>query len=109
MTRSRPTGLTLVGHTAGSRAGHRNDHAEHARDRHGSQQAAKQAEARAHARRGETRQGETRQGERAALLSRPLASYYLLLSTAGLLVVFGLVMVLSSSSVTAYAANKSPY
>ena len=47
--------------------------------------------------------------ERAALLSRPLASYYLLLSTAGLLVVFGLIMVLSSSSVTAYAANKSPY
>ena len=109
MTRSRPTGLTLVGHTAGSRAGHRNDHSEHAGDRHGSQQAGKQAEARGHARRGETRQGETRQGERAALLSRPLASYYLLLSTAGLLVVFGLVMVLSSSSVTAYAANKSPY
>ena len=53
--------------------------------------------------------GEARQQERAPLLSRPLASYYLLLSTAGLLVVFGLIMVLSSSSVTAYAADKSPY
>jgi cell division protein FtsW len=43
------------------------------------------------------------------LLSRPLASYYLLVSAAGLLLVFGLVMVLSASSVTAYAEYKSSY
>ncbi|MGZ4664496.1 MAG: putative lipid II flippase FtsW [Frankiaceae bacterium] len=58
---------------------------------------------------GDGSRGAARQQERAPLLSRPLASYYLLLSTAGLLVVFGLIMVLSSSSVTAYAADKSPY
>ena len=47
--------------------------------------------------------------ERIPLLSRPLASYYLLVSAAGLLLVFGLVMVLSASSVTAYAEYKSSY
>ena len=47
--------------------------------------------------------------ERTPLLSRPLASYYLLVSAAGLLLVFGLVMVLSASSVTACAEYKSSY
>ena len=64
-------------------------------------------------RRGAGRRVRTQDGpqtpERIPLLSRPLASYYLLLSAAGLLLVFGLVMVLSASSVTAYAEYKSSY
>ena len=35
------------------------------------------------------------------LLERPLASYYLLLASVGLLVIFGLVMVFSATSVEA--------
>jgi cell division protein FtsW len=48
-------------------------------------------------------------GSRLPLLERPLANYYLLVSAAGLLLVFGLVMVLSASSVTAYAEYRSSY
>ena len=47
--------------------------------------------------------------ERVPLLARPLASYYLLLSTAGLLLALGLVMVLSASSIVAYATSGSPW
>ncbi|HKT02546.1 MAG TPA: putative peptidoglycan glycosyltransferase FtsW, partial [Rugosimonospora sp.] len=43
------------------------------------------------------------------LLQRPLASYYLLLSSCGLLLVIGLVMVFSATAVNAYAANGDPY
>ncbi|MFG1777315.1 FtsW/RodA/SpoVE family cell cycle protein [Micromonospora sp. NPDC049051] len=39
------------------------------------------------------------------LLDRPLASYYLLLSSAGLLLLIGLTMVFSATSVRDYAAN----
>ncbi|MFJ5618305.1 FtsW/RodA/SpoVE family cell cycle protein [Micromonospora sp. NPDC093243] len=39
------------------------------------------------------------------LLDRPLASYYLLISSAGLLLVIGLTMVFSATSVTDYAEN----
>ncbi|MEU6075157.1 putative peptidoglycan glycosyltransferase FtsW [Micromonospora sp. NPDC047074] len=39
------------------------------------------------------------------LLERPLASYYLLLSSAGLLLLIGLTMVFSATSVRDYAAN----
>ncbi|SNQ45649.1 Cell division-specific peptidoglycan biosynthesis regulator FtsW [Frankia canadensis] len=46
---------------------------------------------------------------RAPLLDRPLASYYLLLSSAGLLLLLGLVMVLSASSVRSYADFGSSY
>ncbi|WP_462203245.1 putative lipid II flippase FtsW [Frankia sp. CcWB3] len=46
---------------------------------------------------------------RLPLLDRPLASYYLLLSSAGLLLVLGLVMVLSASSVRSYADSGSSY
>jgi cell division protein FtsW len=64
-------------------------------------------------RRGAARRSRAQDGpetpERIPLLSRPLASYYLLVSAAGLLLVFGLVMVLSASSVTAYAEYKSSY
>jgi cell division protein FtsW len=42
-------------------------------------------------------------------LDRPLASYYLILGTAGLLVVLGLVMVLSASSVASYSATGSSF
>jgi cell division protein FtsW len=44
-----------------------------------------------------------------ALLDRPLASYYLVLGTAALLVAFGLIMVLSASSVTSYADSGSSF
>jgi cell division protein FtsW len=47
--------------------------------------------------------------ERVPLLARPLASYYLLLSTSGLLLALGLVMVLSASSIVAYATSGSPW
>jgi cell division protein FtsW len=42
-------------------------------------------------------------------LDRPLASYYLIMGTAGLLVVLGLVMVLSASSVASYSATGSSF
>jgi cell division protein FtsW len=47
--------------------------------------------------------------ERVPLLARPLASYYLILSTSGLLLALGLVMVLSASSIVAYATSGSPW
>ncbi|HYN97919.1 MAG TPA: putative peptidoglycan glycosyltransferase FtsW [Pilimelia sp.] len=43
------------------------------------------------------------------LLARPLASYYLLLSSAGLLLVIGLTMVFSATSVKAYADNGNAF
>ncbi len=46
---------------------------------------------------------------RVPLLARPLASYYLLLFSAGLLLLFGLIMVLSASSVRAFEELGSPY
>nr|WP_308301681.1 putative lipid II flippase FtsW [Frankia umida] len=46
---------------------------------------------------------------RMPLLDRPLASYYLLLSSVGLLLLLGLVMVLSASSVRSYADSGSSY
>ncbi|MFL6238094.1 MAG: putative lipid II flippase FtsW [Actinomycetes bacterium] len=46
---------------------------------------------------------------RAGLLSRPLASYYLVLGTTAMLVMLGLVMVLSASSVIAYSRSGSSF
>jgi cell division protein FtsW len=46
---------------------------------------------------------------RGALLQRPLASYYLVLVSTGLLLAIGLVMVLSASSVRAYSTFGSPF
>ncbi len=46
---------------------------------------------------------------RPRLLDRPLASYYLVLGSSGLLVVLGLVMVLSASDVTSLQASGNPY
>ena len=43
------------------------------------------------------------------LLARPLSSYYLLLATSGLLLVIGLVMVFSATSVEAYVTSGNPY
>jgi len=43
------------------------------------------------------------------VLDRPLASYYLLLSSSGLLLVIGLVMVFSATSVQSYAADGNAY
>jgi cell division protein FtsW len=43
------------------------------------------------------------------LLERPLASYYLLLSSCGLLLVIGLVMVFSATSVQSYASGGNAY
>ncbi|HWG98666.1 MAG TPA: putative peptidoglycan glycosyltransferase FtsW, partial [Pilimelia sp.] len=43
------------------------------------------------------------------LLARPLASYYLLLSSAGMLLVIGLTMVFSATSVQAYVRNGSAF
>jgi cell division protein FtsW len=43
------------------------------------------------------------------LLARPLASYYLLIASAGLLLVVGLVMVFSATSVEAYVANGNAF
>jgi cell division protein FtsW len=43
------------------------------------------------------------------LLGRPLTSYYLLLASAGLLLVIGLVMVFSATSVQAYASSGNAY
>ncbi len=56
--------------------------------------------------------GVPRRGPLAALhglLDRPLASYYLLLSSAGLLLVIGLVMVFSATSVQSYAARGNAF
>ena len=44
-----------------------------------------------------------------SVLTRPLASYYLVLTSTGLLLALGLVMVLSASSVRAYATYGSSY
>lgn len=46
---------------------------------------------------------------RANLLARPLASYYLVLGSTALLLVIGLLMVLSASSVTSYADTGSSF
>ena len=46
---------------------------------------------------------------RIAALHRPLASYYLVLASTGLLLALGLVMVLSASSVRSYATYHSSY
>ena len=43
------------------------------------------------------------------LMARPLTSYYLLLASSGLLLVIGLVMVFSATSVQAYADTGNPY
>jgi cell division protein FtsW len=43
------------------------------------------------------------------LLARPLSSYYLLLAASGLLLIIGLVMVFSATSVQAYASSGNPY
>ncbi len=43
------------------------------------------------------------------MLDRPLASYYLLLSSAGLLLVIGLVMVFSATSVQSYASDGNAF
>jgi cell division protein FtsW len=43
------------------------------------------------------------------LLARPLASYYLLLASVGLLLMIGLTMVFSATAVTAYSKGDSPY
>lgn len=43
------------------------------------------------------------------LLSRPLASYFLLISSAGLLLIVGLVMVFSATSLQAYAAHGNAF
>lgn len=43
------------------------------------------------------------------VLEKPLTSYYLVLAVSGLLIGFGMVMVLSSSSVTSYQNSGSPY
>jgi cell division protein FtsW len=43
------------------------------------------------------------------ILDRPLASYYLLLSSVGLLVLIGLVMVFSVTSIDAYAQTGNPF
>ena len=47
--------------------------------------------------------------KRTAALQRPLASYYLVLASTGLLLALGLVMVLSASSVRSYATYHSSY
>jgi cell division protein FtsW len=43
------------------------------------------------------------------LLARPLASYYLLLATVALLVVIGLTMVFSATSLNNYVTDRTPY
>ncbi|KUL24901.1 FtsW/RodA/SpoVE family cell cycle protein [Actinoplanes awajinensis] len=43
------------------------------------------------------------------LLARPLSSYYLLIASAGLLLLIGLTMVFSATSVKAYAANGNAF
>ncbi|HEV7209906.1 MAG TPA: putative lipid II flippase FtsW [Mycobacteriales bacterium] len=46
---------------------------------------------------------------KARLLDRPLASYYLVVGTTGVLVLLGLVMVLSASSVSSYQSSGNSY
>jgi cell division protein FtsW len=61
---------------------------------------------------GEVGNTAVRHGPLAALrgmLDRPLASYYLLLSSAGLLLVIGLVMVFSATSIQSYAADGNAF
>ena len=53
--------------------------------------------------------GDDAAAERIPLLARPLASYYLVLSSAGLLLALGLVMVLSASSVNSFRVSGSSY
>src|SRR4051794_16808337 len=43
------------------------------------------------------------------VLARPLASYYLLLATVGLLLLIGLVMVFSATSLNSLVDNGTPY
>src|SRR3954447_25721004 len=43
------------------------------------------------------------------LLARPLSSYYLLIASSGLLLLIGLTMVFSATSVEAYAAHHSAF
>src|SRR5215475_5712705 len=43
------------------------------------------------------------------LLARPLSSYYLLIASSGLLLLIGLTMVFSATSVQAYAANGNAF
>ncbi len=49
------------------------------------------------------------ENQRVPLLARPMASYYLIASASALLAGLGLVMVLSASSVTSYAASGSSF
>lgn len=61
---------------------------------------------------GEVGSGAVRSGPLAALrgmLDRPLASYYLLLSSSGLLLLIGLVMVFSATGVESYASNGNAF
>src|SRR5437899_6243807 len=51
----------------------------------------------------------TRRSAFAAVMDRPLTSYYIVLGAATFLLVLGLVMVLSASSVTAYAHSGSSF
>ncbi|MEP6697127.1 MAG: FtsW/RodA/SpoVE family cell cycle protein, partial [Pseudonocardiales bacterium] len=53
--------------------------------------------------------GDLAEGAGRRWLDRPLASYYLLLGSAGLLLLLGLVMVLSASSVKSYVSTGTPY
>src|SRR3954454_21404067 len=43
------------------------------------------------------------------LLARPLSSYYLLVASSGLLLLIGLTMVFSATSVKAYAEHGNPF
>jgi cell division protein FtsW len=59
-----------------------------------------------------TRLAQSRQTGRPALLAlldRPLASYYIVIGTAALLLALGLIMVLSASSVTSYTSSGSSF
>jgi cell division protein FtsW len=61
---------------------------------------------------GRTRPAASARTSRSALLAfldRPLAAYYLVIGTAALLLAFGLIMVLSASSVTSYASSGSSF
>ncbi|GAA4619102.1 putative lipid II flippase FtsW [Saccharopolyspora hordei] len=61
------------------------------------------------ARRGTKRSGLTALTPLTAWLTRPLASFHLLLAVFGLLTIFGLVMVLSASSVDSFTKDGSSY
>jgi cell division protein FtsW len=56
-----------------------------------------------------TRASRTARPALLALLDRPLACYYLVIGTAALLLALGLVMVLSASSISSYAASGSSF